>query len=128
MAAGNEDAICACNYFGVLGDYGVVRKQVLCGTPYCDYTAGEMVYFEDVPAAPFIGEQRWHILTHIGKSETMCEYEGWARSGTRYTAEYMQDYYRKVHAHGGVISIDVCTYRDGHIDPEQIAVLAEMRK
>lgn len=126
--AGNEDAICACNYFGVLGDYGVVRKQVLCGTPYCDYTAGEMVYFEDVPAAPFIGEQRWHILTHIGKSQTMYEYEGWARSGTRYTAEYMQDYYRKVHAHGGVISVDVCVYRDGHIDPDQIAVLAQMRK
>ena len=126
--AGNPDAICACNHFGVLGDYGVVRKQVLCGTPCCDYTAGEMVYFEDVPAAPFIGEQRWHILTHLGKSKTMYEYSGWGCEGTRYSAEYMQDYYRKVHAHGGVISVDVCVYRDGHIDPEQIVVLSQMKK
>lgn len=126
--AGNPEAICGCNYFGVLGEYGVARQQVLCGTPCCDYTAGEMIYFEDVPVGPTIGEQRWHILTHLGKSRTMYEYEGWGGAGTRYTAEYMQEYYRKVHAHGGVITVDVCAYRDGHIDPEQIAVLSAMKK
>lgn len=126
--AGNPDAICGCNYWGVLGTYGEERKQVLLGTPCCDYTAGEMVYFEDVPVAPFIGEQRWHILSHMGKSETQYEYAGWGKPGARYTADYMHDYYERVHSHGGVISIDVCAYRDGHIDEEQRKAISGMKE
>lgn len=126
--AGNPDAICACNYYGVLNEFGAERKQVLMGTPFCDYTAGEMVHFEDVPVAPFIGESRWHILTHMGKSLTQYEYDGWGKPGVRYTAEYMRDYYEKVHSHGGVITVDVCAYRDGHIDEEQIKAISGMKK
>lgn len=126
--AGNPDAICACNFWGLMNEFGAERKQVYLGTPCCDYTAGEMVYFNDVPVAPFIGEQRWHIQSFMGVSQTQTEYEGGAMPGCRYTAEYMQDYYRRVHAHGGVISIDICAYRDGHIDPDQISVLSQMKK
>lgn len=126
--AGNPDAIVACNHYGVLNEWGGERKQVRNGTQFCDYTAGEMVYFEDVPVAPFIGNARWHILTHLGASGNQYEYDGWGKPGCRYTGEYMREYYKKVHAHGGVISIDLCVYRDGHIDEEQRKVVSMLKQ
>ena len=40
----------------------------------------------------------------------------------------MRDYVNRVHEKGGVVAIDCCVYRDGTIDPEQLAVLKEINK
>ncbi len=126
--AGNADAVCGCNYYGVLDEYGCVVKQVRSGTNYCDFSGGEMVYLEDIPAAPFFENgSRWHILTHLGASKDMYEYNGWGCDGVRYSAEYLKDYYNKVHKHGGVVTLDICVYRDGHIDKEQMQILKVLK-
>lgn len=125
--AGNPDAIVACNHYGVLNEWGGMRLQVRNGTQFCDYTAGEMVYFQDVPVAPYIGNARWHILSHLAKAPSQYAYNGWGHYGSNYTSEYLCDYYQKVHEHGGVMSIDLCVYRDGHIDEEQVRVVSSLK-
>lgn len=126
--AGNEEAICGCNYFGVLDEYGCPIDHVRMGTPFCDFTAGEMVYLQDIPTGPYVsGQGRWHILTHLGKSMDQYEYNGWGCPGCRYDGEYLNNYYKKVHEHGGVITLDVCVYRDGSIDKEQMEAIKQIK-
>lgn len=127
--AGNPDAIVAFNHYGVINEWGGQRKWVAPGTRVCDYTAGEMIYFEDIPVQPFIHgtKCRWHILSHIAKSPDQMAYNGWAKPGSNYSPEYLADYYGKVHEHGGVMSIDVCVFRDGHIDAEQLEVISALK-
>lgn len=38
----------------------------------------------------------------------------------------MKEYVRKVNAVGGAVTVDVALYRDGHLDPEQIALLKNL--
>jgi hypothetical protein len=38
----------------------------------------------------------------------------------------MRDYVKKVNDKGGVVTIDVALYRDGHIGAEQMAVLKQL--
>lgn len=126
---GNEDAVCGCNYYGVLDEYGCAVKQVRTGTDYCDFSGGEMIYLEDTPPAPFFENgSRWHILTHLGASKDMYEYNGWGCPGIRYSAEYLKEYYDKVRKHGGLLTLDICVYRDGHIDEEQFSTLKVLKK
>ena len=125
--AGNPDALVACNYYGCLDEYGCLLHQVRKGSPVCDFSAGEQVYFEDMPYAPFIEGTRWHILSFLGKSPDNTEISGWGSLGCRYTGEYMHDYVKEIHRRGGVVTIDICPFRDGHIDPEQYAVLEHLK-
>lgn len=128
--AGNPDAIVACNHYGVINEWGGARTQVRNGTKYCDYTAGEMIYFEDVPVQPFIHNTkcRWHILSHLAKAPGQEAYNGWGQPGSNYTPEYLREWYTKVHEHGGVVSIDMCVFRDGHIDEEQMRVVSALKQ
>ena len=88
-----------------------------------------MIYLEDTPPAPFFENgSRWHILTHLGASKDMYEYNGWGCPGIRYSAEYLKVYYDKVRKHGGLMTLDICVYRDGHIDEEQFSTLKVLKK
>ena len=118
MKAGNPDAILAFN--------GGVKMGVFKRTAHDDFTCGEMNSFEDLPKERFIDGAQWHILAPIGVSVTDNPYEAWCKTGCKHTPEYMKEYVRRVNAVGGAVTVDVALYRDGHLDPEQIALLKNL--
>lgn len=129
MRAGNPDALIASNYYGCIDEYGCIIRHVRKGAPGDDYSAGEMVAFEDLPYAPFfegVGA-RWHILSFLGCSPNKVAYEGWGLPGSKYTGPQLQEYIRQVHERGGVVTVDICAYRDGSIDPVQDEVLTHLK-
>lgn len=125
--AGNPDALIATNLFGCLDQYGCLVERVRKGATYDDYTAGELVHFSDIPYAPFIGDARWHLLSFLGVPPDKRAYNGWGATGSKYSPEWMKDYLSKVYDLGGVITIDICAFRDGHIDPVQLEVLKALK-
>ena len=95
-----------------------------------DYTAGERNEFEHYPTGkdlPCV----WHILSFLGyfkgadpyKTPYQANGSGWASLGSRYSAEYMRDYVKKVNDLGGVVSIDIAIFRDGSFDLGQVETL-----
>ena len=121
--AGNPDAVVASNYYGCLDCYGNLVTQPRKGCVYDDYTAGELVDFGAIPYAPSIEGCRWHALSFLGKPPENFAPGGWGAPGTKYTPGWMYDYLSKVHRVGGILTFDICQYRDGHIDSEQMRVL-----
>lgn len=96
-----------------------------------DYTAGEASYFNEIPKNATVDGSLWHVMSFLGLSYCMplcgivC---GWARPGSRYSAEYIKDYTKRVNSVGGVVTYDVCVDRYGFIDEGQIAVLSQIYK
>jgi len=126
--AGNPDALVASNYYGCTDKYSVLLDAVRGGIGDDDYTAGELVHFNAKPYGPTVGRTRWHILSFLGVTpKGEYEYSGWAKPGSKYTPAYMHDYVKDVYERGGVVTIDICAYRDGHIDPVQAEVLRALK-
>ena len=125
--AGNPDAVVATNFFGCLDHYGVLVKEPRNGCEFDDYTAGEQVDFGAVPYCASVGDCRWHALSFLGKPPEDFAPGGWGKPGTKYTPGWMYDYLDKVHKIGGIITIDICAYRNGHIDEEQMKVLRPLK-
>ncbi|MDR1440074.1 MAG: hypothetical protein LBJ10_08740 [Clostridiales bacterium] len=121
MRAGNPDALLAFNN----GVFDTV-------TPYSaldDYTCGEMNDFFDYPESRFIGGAQWHTLAPLGLLRDASQRSSaWGAPGCKRDGAYMRDYVRKVNEKGGVVSVDVALYRDGHIDQEQFEVLRQLGK
>jgi alpha-L-fucosidase len=107
MKAGNPVSLTAFN--------NGIKSRIEVYSKYDDYTCGEMTSFKDIPDARFINGSQWHMLVPLGTY--------WGKPGCKHDAAYLEDYLSKVNAIGGVVTIDVALYRDGHIDPEQLAVL-----
>jgi hypothetical protein len=93
-----------------------------------DYTCGEMNDFVDLPDGRFSDGAQWHTLAPLGVSPDGSEWGAWCKPGIKRSADYMRDYVRKVNAVGGVVTIDVALYRDGHIDPEQRRLLSHLNE
>ena len=125
--AGNSEAVIASNLYGCLDGYGVLVSNVRAGGLYDDYTAGEIVHLGDLPYAPFIRHTRWHVLSFLGVPKNKIAHDGWGKTGSRYTPGWMRDYAEKIHDLGGIITLDICAYRDGHIDEEQLKVLSALK-
>ena len=125
--AGNPDAVIASNFYGCLDEFGNFVTMPRKGCPYDDFTAGELVHLGAVPYAPDIALTgcRWHALSFLGVPEV--EYDGWGEPGSKYTPGWMYDYVDKIHKKGGIITLDICAYRDGHIDEEQMRVLRVLK-
>jgi hypothetical protein len=120
LRAGNSESLLAFN--------NGVKDRVQYYTALDDYTCGEENYFEDIPDARFIKGVQWHILAPLGvPPKGGSQWEGWCKPGCKYSAEYMRDYVRRVTERGGVVTIDVALYRDGHIGAEQLAVLKALK-
>ncbi len=117
LRTGNPDAIIALNRG--------VEKRVEAYADCEDYTCGEMNAFEDLPDTRFVGGKQWHILSYLGESPD-TPWNGWCRPGCRYDGAYMREYVKRVHSRGGVVTVDVILFRDGHLDPAQIGVLSEI--
>jgi len=140
--AGNPDAAVCFNYYGCatethsvkldgMGEilFGDFYQKVVAPTKYCDYTAGELVSFNGYPESPMINGAVPHVLSFLGMPEPLAAvYNGWGAPGSKYSGHYMRKYIKTFNKMGGVVSVDVCMYRDGHIDEEQMNVLREIEK
>jgi hypothetical protein len=89
-------------------------------TPNDDYTTGEMNDFGDVPTSRWRDGVQWHALSFLGAQ--------WCDAGLRYTPEQLAKYVSGCNKVGGVVSIDLLLYRDGHIDEKQIDCLKAMNE
>ena len=119
IRAGNPDALVALN----MG----VESRVSAYSEHDDFTTGEMNDFKDLPDSRFIGGSQWHTLSFLGVPPDGNIYNGWCQPGSKYTGEYMRDYIIKVNERGGVVTIDACMFRDGHIDEAQMNVLRALK-
>lgn len=112
---GNPNALVAMNN-------GVSESGISVGYEKEDFTCGERNYFDFIPTQRIYGNAQAHILAPLGTADSGIG-QTWGSFGSSYTKEYLADYVEKVHKAGGVVSIDVGTYRDGKFDEEQKAVL-----
>lgn len=80
-----------------------------------DYTTGEQHKFGEIPLSRWRDGVQWHILSYLG--------EDWCAPGLRFKPDFMAEYIRKCNAVGGVVSIDVCLFRDGSIERSHLQCL-----
>jgi len=118
LRAGNPDSLLSFN--------GGVENRVFKYSVHDDFTCGEMNMLYDIPDSRFIDGAQWFTLAPLGIPVGNSIWNSWCKPGCKYTSEYLNDYVTKVNAAGGVVTIDVGLYRDGHIDPAQIETLREM--
>jgi len=109
---GNPDALAAMND-GVFPDY---RKNYRNE----DFVCGEFNTLTVIPSSRFIDGAQAHLLAPLG--------ETWGRPGSRYSGRYLDCFTACVNEAGGVATYDCALYRDGTIDPDQIAVLSQIRR
>lgn len=134
---GNPYALFAANYHGCVKNPTTVQVpgvgQVMQGdfyhtiappTPWCDYTAGEVVTLDVFPTSQLVEGAQAHVLSFLGIPKHPIEvYGGWGARGCKYSTEYLLQYVRQVNACGGVVTLEVCLYRDGRLDPDQLRML-----
>ncbi len=91
-----------------------------------DYTAGEVTDFTNIyPEERFCNGSQWHVLSFLGIPSQFNDWgnPAWGYPGSKYSGKFISEYVNKVNNLGGVVSIDVCTFRDGSIDMGQAEVL-----
>ncbi|MDO4585254.1 MAG: hypothetical protein Q4D62_14260 [Planctomycetia bacterium] len=117
LQAGNSEAILAFNP----GVFPTVQSH------YCeeDYTAGEMTSFGDIPQQRFLNGKQWHLATFLGDAPYPDQY--WGAPGVRMEWRELAEYLYEVQRHGGVVTMDVLTYRDGSLERSQVLTLKKMR-
>jgi len=83
-----------------------------------DYTAGELNDpFEVVPASRWVNGSQWHALTFLGST--------WGQRNVRHPTERWREWFQKVAAQGGVVTLDMGPNWDpkagpiGAFDPAQ---------
>ena len=84
-----------------------------------DFTTGEQNSFTEIPTSRWRDGAQWHTLSYLG--------DAWASPGLRYKPEALANYVRQCSKVGGVVSIDVCLYRDGQIETSHLACLRAMK-
>ena len=81
-----------------------------------DYTAGELNEpFDTVPSARWVDGSQWHALTYLGSN--------WGQRNTRYATERWREWFLRVVAKGGVVTLDLGPNWDPKAGP--IGALAE---
>lgn len=106
---------------------GVAENGISVGYSKEDFTCGERNYFDFIPTQRFYGEAQAHILAPLGTDDSGIG-QTWGAFGVACDKEYLADYVKKVHAAGGVVSIDIGMYRDGKFDSQQIETLKYVGK
>lgn len=122
VTSGNENAIVAFN-----NGVDFMKRYSL----YEDFTAGEVTEFND---GNLIGEfcdgSQPHMLSFLGIPSQFNEWgnPAWGNPGSKYSGQQILDFVNKANSKGVVVSIDVCTFRDGTIDSGQVEVLRYLRE
>ncbi|MDD4773682.1 MAG: hypothetical protein PHZ09_08765 [Eubacteriales bacterium] len=138
---GNPDGLFSANFHGCfksggtkriegIGDviFGDFYHEIAPPTPFCDFTAGDVVSFDAYNPTRFIEGAQAHVLSFLGiPHHPVMVYDGWGKPGCKYSPEYLRRYVQCVNALEGVVSIDVCLHRDGSIDAEQYKTLLNLR-
>ncbi len=141
--AGNPDALFSANYYGCFenGTARIIRipgggdtifadfyHRVADPTPLDDFTAGEVVSLDVYPTARMTGGAQSFIFSFLGIPDYPAQvYAGWGARGCKYSPAYLNRYVRQVNDLGGVVMLDCCLYRDGHMDPDQLQALAALK-
>lgn len=113
--AGNPDCIVALNNGVKDGLHKNFERE--------EFVCGEFNDFTVIPGGRFVGGAQAHILAPLDRSADGNPFGGWCKPGCKRTKEYMLEYVKRVNDAGGAVTIDVCLYRDGSFDPEQLDVL-----
>ena len=71
-----------------------------------------------IPPSRFIDGAQARMLAPLGAT--------WGRPGCRYSGRYLDCFVSCVSEAGGVVTFDCALKRDGSLDEEQIAALAEI--
>lgn len=136
--SGNPDVLIANNFYGCLhpgtqidtsfGGNNYLRadffQTVAPPTPFCDFTAGELVYFNAFPDPDRDWKALPHVLSFLGIPERPWEvYDGWGAQGCKYSPEYLAAYINAFNLMGGVVSVDMSLWRNGSIDAGQLRVM-----
>ncbi len=111
LKAGNPHAIVALN--------NPAMSYANSSTDCDDFTTGEMNQFGDLPEGRWRDGKQFHVLSFLGPD--------WGRQGCRYSLDFLADYVSQVNRAGGVVTIDIALYRDGSLDPKQVALLSQLR-
>ncbi len=130
MRAGNPNALVGANYFGCLDGRARIYYEVQPPVFDDDYSAGEVVVLGDLPTE---GDKRfenkvWQISSPMSVGGDYIIHGGWSSPGSRYSAEFLRNYIDTVNDRGGVVTLGLAIYRDGHIDPEQCEILEKMAR
>ena len=117
IKAGNPDALIALN--GGVSETGIMKYY-----RNEDYTCGERVDFDFVPANGTVDGSQAHILVPLGlPPEGENFWSSWAMPGVKYDAAYLADYMRRLKSVGCALTIDVAIYPDGSFDAMQVETL-----
>ena len=107
---GNPESLVAMNN-GVFPNYRKNYKNE-------DFVCGEFNDLTVIPPSRFIDGAQAHMLAPLGAT--------WGRPGCRYSGRYLDCFVSCVSEAGGVVTFDCALKRDGSLDEEQIAALAEI--
>jgi hypothetical protein len=110
LKAGNPRAIVALN--------NPAMSYANSSTDCDDFTTGEMNGFSDFPEERWRDGKQFHVLSYLGSD--------WGKPGCRYDLPFLADYVSQVNEVGGVVTIDVALFRDGSLDPKQVALLRQL--
>ena len=96
---------------------------------YEDFTAGETIYLEETPISKYVEGSLWHKFAYIGiptVNTAPWGAEGWGCPGSIYSSDYLYNYVKGCNEKGGIVTLDVCTFTDGHIDWGQYEILKHL--
>jgi hypothetical protein len=110
--AGNFNSIVTYNY-------GVDKIQ--SNSPYDDYSAGEESHIDQIPESRWVVDGvQWFLFTYLG--------DWWSKGGTRFNANDLTAWAKKVFQKEGVICFDIHADKSGAIDPDQILQVRAVRE
>ncbi|MFO1528407.1 MAG: GDSL-type esterase/lipase family protein [Kiritimatiellia bacterium] len=111
LKAGNPRAIIALN------NPSMTRAN--SSSDFDDFTTGEVNNLSDIPDDRWRDGKQFHLLTFLGSD--------WGHPGCRFSLDHLAAFMAPTLAAGGVVTLDVCVFRDGSVDPAQIKQLGQLR-
>ena len=96
---------------------------------YEDFTAGETSYFQELPISKYVDGSLWHKIGFMGiptEKDFPWPDQGWNKSGSIYSGDYLYDYIKKCNEKGGVVTIDFCMFDDCKFDWGQYEILKRL--
>lgn len=112
LKSGNSNAIVAFN--------PSPKDTVTYYTPLDDYTAGEIYHINSRPKQRFLSNTQWHAVTFLGRD--------WGANDIRFSKKDFSTYIQDCNDKGGVVTVDICIYRDGSLDKKQVQFLSSVIK
>lgn len=85
-------------------------RHTLHHTQAEDYTAGELNEpFDFIPESRWVDGSQWHAITYLGST--------WGKRDVRYPTEQWQEWFKKVVAKGGAVTLDMGPNMDPAVGP-----------